>query len=265
MLSPNAHHQVTQYEAFLQELWLDYVHTHPDIAALRLWPTGTPPAYFTLLTLNHGAYGTSYLAPAMTRLGYATVAHYAMADKGLLITLLAPEHGGSWLVLAELQTGTLCKAPRDALIGLMNQAPAAENETHACFYKGRPWPMPTWRLYQMLHEAHPLAAWLSIMGPRLHHAGFDCQSLGISLSTLDEQLREAGMMGGDSLQHGVFPVSKLLNHRFYLTTAQKTVFAEGDEHRLCLGGLALVQKHVSDGHEHVAELLLPHHTRCEMA
>ncbi|NYS60731.1 DUF1338 domain-containing protein [Vreelandella salicampi] len=265
MLSPNAHHRVTQREAFLQELWLDYVHTHPDIAALRLWPTDTPPAYFTLLTLNHGAYDISHLTPALTRLGYEAVSHYAMADKGLLVTLLAPENGGSWLVLAELQTGTLCKAPRDALIALMQQAPTTESETHTLFHQGRPWPMPTWRLYQTLYEAHPLAAWLSVMGPRLHHAGFDCQQLGVSLPTLDQQVREAGLIGGDSLQHGVFPVSNLLDHRFYLTTAQKTVFAEGDEHRVCLGGLALVQKHVSDGYEQVAELLLPHHTRCEMA
>ncbi|MDR5898219.1 DUF1338 domain-containing protein [Halomonas vilamensis] len=265
MFFPSTPDQVAQRDAFLQELWLDYVHTHPDIAALRLWPTDTPPAYFTLLTLNHGSYGTSYLTPALTRLGYIAVAHYAMADKGLLISLLAPENGESWLVLAELQTGTLCKAPRDALIDLMQQAPMTEGETHSVFHNGRPWPMPTWQLYQSLCAAHPLAAWLSVMGPRLHHAGFDCQQLGLSLSTLDQQFREAGVMGGESLQHGVFPVSNLLDHRFYLTTAQKTVFAEGDEHRICLGGLAIVQKHVSDAHEQVAELLLPHHTRCEMA
>ncbi|WP_075879291.1 DUF1338 domain-containing protein [Vreelandella massiliensis] len=265
MLSPQAHLPVTQREAFLNELWLDYVHAHPDIAALRLWPTDTPPAYYTLLTLNHDIYGTSYLGPALTRLGYETVGHYAMADKGLLVTLLAPEKGGSWLVLAELQTGTLCKAPREALIALMQQGPPKGDELQAVLHQERPWPMPTWNLYQTLLKAHPLAAWLAVMGPRLHHAGFDSQQTGVPLTTLDRQLHEAGMMGGDSMHHGVFPVSNLLEHRFYLTTAQKTVFAEGDEHRLCLGGLALVQKHMGDDHKHVAELLLPHHTRCEMA
>lgn len=256
---------VTERGAFLQELWFDYVHAHPDVAALRLWPGDTPAAYFTLLTLNHDSYGTSYLTPALTRLGYAMVGHYAIADKGLLITLLAPEDGGSWLVLAELQTGTLCKAPREALIALMQQGTQKSDALQTLLHQARPWPMPTWHLYQTLFQAHPLAAWLAVMGPRLHHAGFDCQQIGMPLAMLDQQLHESGMIGGDSMHHGLFPVSNLLEHRFYLTTAQKTVFATGDEHRLCLGGLALVQKHVSDDHKQVAELLLPHHTRCEMA
>ena len=66
-------------------------------------------------------------------------------------------------------------------------------------------------------------------------------------------------------QNGVFSVSNLLEHRFYPAMPQKMVFNDGDEHRLCLGGLALIQKQVSDDHERVAEILLPFHTRCEMA
>lgn len=103
------------------------------------------------------------------------------------------------------------------------------------------------------------------MGPRLHHAGFDCAQLGEVLNVCDQRLSEVGMPSLQGQQNGVFPVSPLLDHRYYPTTPQKTVFADGDEHRLCLGGLALVQKHVEDNQKRIAELLLPHHTRCEMA
>ncbi len=79
------------------------------------------------------------------------------------------------------------------------------------------------------------------MGPRLHHAGFDCGQLGEPLKTLDQRLSEVGMPSLEGQQNGVFTVSSLLDHRFYPTTPQKTVFANGDEHRLCLGGLALAK------------------------
>ena len=125
--------------------------------------------------------------------------------------------------------------------------------------------MPSWALYQQLQQAHPLAAWLAVMGPRLHHAGFDCAGLGEPLEVLDQKLNGVGMPSINGEQNGVFTVSSLLNHRFYPTTPQRIVFGDGDEHRLCLGGLALVQKRVEDDHERVAEVLLPHHTRCEMA
>lgn len=41
-----------QREEFLQQLWLDYIHQHPDVGMLRLWPTDAPAEYLTLLTLN---------------------------------------------------------------------------------------------------------------------------------------------------------------------------------------------------------------------
>ena len=42
-------------------------------------------------------------------------------------------------------------------------------------------------------------------------------------------------------------------------------FALGDEHRIATGGIALVQKSLSGTRERAAQLLLPHHTRCEIA
>lgn len=125
--------------------------------------------------------------------------------------------------------------------------------------------MPSWALYQQLQNAHPLAAWLSVMGPRLHHAGFDCYRINESIDTISKQLENAGMPSLSGQQNGVFSVSTLLEHRFYPATPQKVVFSDGDEHRLCLGGLALTQKQLSDDHERVAEILLPFHARCEMA
>ncbi|MEX2552781.1 MAG: DUF1338 domain-containing protein, partial [Actinomycetota bacterium] len=59
--------------------------------------------------------------------------------------------------------------------------------------------------------------------------------------------------------------SPLLDYCFYPTLSQRLPFAEGDEHRITLGGIALVQKQVSANQERTAELLLPHHTRCEMS
>ncbi|WP_249975608.1 DUF1338 domain-containing protein [Vreelandella olivaria] len=254
-----------QREEFIQQLWLDYIHTHPDLGALRLWPLNTSAEYLTLVTLNHGPFSASALEAKLAHMGYRSVGHYAMADKGLLIHLLSPGDSGSWLVLAELQLGTLSKSPRKALTGLVMQSHPADCKGQNLLCRGRPWPMPSWTLYQQLQTAHPLASWLAVMGPRLHHAGFDCATLGESLETLNTRLETAGMASLKGQQNGVFAVSTLLDHRFYPAIPQKIAFSDGDEHRLCLGGLALAQKHVGDDHERIAEILLPFHTRCEMA
>lgn len=100
-----------QREEFVQQLWLDYIHTHPDLGGLRLWPLSTSAEYLTLVTLNHGPFAASELNASLAHMGYRSVGHYAMADKGLLVHLLAPNDNSSWLVLAELQLGTLSKAP----------------------------------------------------------------------------------------------------------------------------------------------------------
>ncbi len=254
-----------QREEFVQQLWLDYIHTHPDIGGLRLWPMNTPAEYLTLVTLNYGPFTASALSVNLAHMGYRSVGHYAMADKGLLIHLFAPNDGGSWLVLAELQLGTLPKSPREALTQLILQSHPTDCKGHNLLCRGRPWPMPSWALYTLLQQEHPLAAWLAVMGPRLHHAGFNCSAMNESLETLHRQLEACGLPSFEGQQNGVFPVSTLLEHRFYPAMPQKTVFSEGDEHRLCLGGLALVQKYIADDHERIAELLIPSHTRCEMA
>lgn len=254
-----------QRQEFIQQLWLDYIHTHPDLGALRLWPFNASAEYLTLVTLNHGPFTAHTLGAKLAHLGYRDVGHYAMADKGLLVHLFAPGDNGSWLVLAELQMGTLPKLPREALTKLVMQSHPADCKGQNLLCRGRPWPMPSWELYQLLATAHPLAAWLAVMGPRLHHAGFDCSSLGEALESIGNQLETAGMTSLPEQENGVFTVSPLLEHRFYLAMPQKTAFSDGDEHRLCLGGLALTQKHVGNDHERIAEILLPFHTRCEMA
>ena len=254
-----------QRDEFVQQLWLDYVHAHPDIGALRLWPLSSNAEYLTLVTLNYGAFSALNLNSRLAHMGYRHIAHYAMADKGLLIYLLAPSDGGSWLILAELQLGTLSKLLREALTQLVMQSHPQDCKGHNLLCRGRPWPMPSWALYQQLQQAHPLAAWIAVMGPRLHHAGYDCAALGNCLATLDSQLNKTGMPGLKEDQNGVFSLSPLIEHCFYPATPQRVVFSEGDEHRLCLGGLALTQKQVEAGKERIAEILLPAHTRCEIA
>ncbi|MGS2743903.1 DUF1338 domain-containing protein [Halomonas sp. LS-001] len=254
-----------QRKEFVQQLWLDYVHIHPDLGALPLWPTSVPAEYLTLLTMNVGQYSAKATAPLLAQMGYQPVGRYAMADKGLLIHIWAPDDDSSWLIVVELQMGALPKKPRENLIALIEQRSLKRtSEDVAPFCHGRPWPMPSWSLHEELIATHPLAAWLAVMGPRLHHAGFDCQSLGQPLHTIDQQLSESGVAHGCAEQNGIFPVSGLLEHRFYPTNAQKMVFSEGDEHRVSFGGLALVQKRVEHDHEPIACLLLPHHTRCEI-
>ncbi|TLF53308.1 DUF1338 family protein [Halomonas urmiana] len=253
-----------QREEFVQQLWLDYVHHHPDVGGLRLWPVETPAEYLAILTLNHGPWAMESLIPTLVRFGYRPQQRYGMADRGLLATLLsAPAHGG-WVLLAELQLGTLSRQPRERLKALVADADPKEARSQALLCHGRAWPMPDWDTYQTLLRAHPLAGWLSVMGPRIHHVGFDCQRLGHDIQTLDGQLQQAGLTGSDDRHHGLFPISPLLDYRFYATRSQRLAFAEGDEHRIGLGGLALVQKQVSANQERAAELLLPHHTRCEL-
>jgi len=254
-----------QREEFIQQLWLDFVHQHPEIGGLRLWPVDAPAEYLALLTLNHRHHGMDALLPSLEHFGYRVRHRHAMADRGLLVNLLAAPDEGPWLVVAELQLGTLARAPRERLEALVNQASETAHRGPNRLCRGRPWPMPDWATYQALYQAHPLAALLAVNGPRLHHVGYDCQRLGDALTRLDEGLEQAGFAGTDDRHHGLFPVSPLLDYRFYPTGSRRLPFAEGDEHRIETGGLALVQKAVSANQERAVELLLPHHTRCELS
>ncbi|WP_104204252.1 DUF1338 family protein [Billgrantia saliphila] len=253
-----------QREEFLQQLWLDYIHHHPDVGALRLWPMNAPVEYLTLLTLNLAPFAADDLLPTFGHLGYRPVHRYAMADRGLLVSLLAPPDDGPWLVVAELQLRTLSKQPRERLAELVGNAHPRDTRGKNLLCRGRPWAMPDWDSYRLLYDAHPLAGWLAVMGPSVHHAGFDCERLGKDLDDLDAELTTVGLSGSEDRHHGVFPVSPLLQYRFYPTCSRRLAFAEGDEHRIGLGGLALVQKCLSGDHERAVELLLPHHTRCEI-
>lgn len=253
-----------QRKEFVQQLWLDYVHQHPEVGALRLWPLDAPVEYLALVTLNHGPWHMDALLPSLLHLGYRPRHRHAMADRGLLATLLSPPDDGPWLVLGELQLGTLSREPRQRLESLVALAPEADRRGQNLLCRGRPWPMPDWDTFQSLSAAHPLAGLLAVNGPRLHHAGFDCQRLGESLSHYDRRLTESGFVGSSDRQHGLFPVSGLLDYRFYPACSQRLPFADGDEHRFESGGLALVQKAVSANQERAVELLLPHHTRCEI-
>lgn len=254
-----------QRDEFIQQLWLDYVYRHPEIGELRLWPIDAPMEYMALFTLNHGEYAMDRLLPILALLGYRRVHRHAMADRGLLVSWLAPQDNSTWLLLAELQLGTLSRHPRDTLKTLVSHAVPREQQGQNLLCHGRPWPMPDWSTYQALHLAHPLAGWLAVMGPRLHHVGFDCTQLDCDIEELDRQLDQAGLNGHRNRHQGVLPISPLLDFRFYPTRSRRMAFAQGDEHRIELGGLALVQKQVSANQERTSELLLPHHTRCEMS
>ncbi|GHC27147.1 DUF1338 family protein [Aidingimonas halophila] len=254
-----------QRQEFLQQLWLDYIHRHPDIGALRLWPLDSIPEYFVILTLNHRQFSIENLMPTLGHFGYRRVERYAMADRGLLISLMAPPDHGAWLILCELQLGTLTRDPRHYLETLIAQAPASHFRGQDRLCHGRPWPMPDRESYRKLQTAHPMAAWLAVTGPRLHHTGFDCERLGSDLPHLDQQMQQAGYIGHPDRHHGVFPISPLLNYRYYPSSPQRLIFSGGDEHRESLGGIALVQKCLPSHQERAAELLLPLHTRCEIA
>ncbi|GHE19609.1 DUF1338 domain-containing protein [Halomonas urumqiensis] len=254
-----------QREEFVQQLWLDYIHQHPDIGGLRLWPVQATPDYLALLTVNHGPFGMDALLPTLAHFGFRLRYRHAMADRGLLVTLLSPPDDGPWMVLGELQLGTLPRGPREQLQTLIEQTPREDRRGQNLLSRGRPWPMPDWETYRHLQQAHPLAGLLSVNGPRMHHAGFDCNRLGEDIIHLDNHLRQTGLTGNADRHHGIFPVSPLVDYRFYPTRSPRLAFADGDEHRIDLGGLALVQKEVNTHQERAVELLLPHHTRCEVS
>ncbi|MGQ7248437.1 DUF1338 domain-containing protein [Halomonas sp. V046] len=252
---------MSEQERFVQQLWLDYIHHHPDVGALRLWPVDAPLEFFSLVTVSQSPWNMDSMTAQFIDLGYTDVERYAMADRGLLVTLLAPPNDGAYLILIELQTTRLSRAPRDALVSLIGQGSATGAPAIGA---GRPWPMPDWRTYELLMSAHPLAAWLAIMGPRVHHVGFDCDRLGSPVAQLHASLSDLGL-GQAKSDAGIFPVSALVEHRYYPTCSRRLAFADGDEHRVCLGGLSLVQKQLDTGPERSAALLLPHHTRCEVS
>ncbi|WP_129138375.1 DUF1338 domain-containing protein [Modicisalibacter coralii] len=254
-----------QRDEFLQQLWLDYVHLHPDLGALDLWVNAPAAEYLALVTLNQGPFSTETLLPTLGHFGYRRAGQYAMADRGVLVTCLSPADNGAWLLLVELQPGTLTREPRRRLESLVGDAHPADCKGQNLLCRGRPWPMPDWATYRMLHQAHPLAAWLAALGPRLHHVGFDCERLGGSLAQVDHDLRQAGLVGNADRRHGIFPISPLLDYRYYPACTRRIAFADGDEHRVALGGLAIVQRCINGERERAAELLLPRHTRCEVA
>ncbi|GAB2799814.1 DUF1338 domain-containing protein [Halomonas shantousis] len=254
-----------QRTEFLQQLWLDYIHQHPDIGDMRLWPPGQAAEYMVLLTLDKQPMNTASLLPSLYHFGYQAAGSHALADRGLLVTLLSSGDQGPWLVVAELQMAALTREPRLALERLVEQTHPQDAKGQNLLCRGRPWPMPDWATYQLLQQAHPLAAWLAAMGPRLHHAGFDCDSLDSDLVSLDRAMQENGLVGSADRRRGFLPVSPLLSYRYYPCCSQKLVFAQGDEHRIVSGGLALVQRCLPGRRERSAEFLLPHHTRCEIA
>lgn len=253
-----------QRQKFVQRLWLDHIHEHPDIGALRLWSVEMPAEYLALLTLSHPRWAMAPLVDRLVEMGYRRIQHYAMADRGLLATLLAPSANEPWLILAELQLGTLSRIPRRALEAQVDAACPPGSMEMLLPGDVRRWPMPDWQTYQQLRESHSLAAWLALRGPRLHHVGFDCASLGKPLDELDTLLHQQGMSGQDNRHNGFLPISPLLDYRYYNALPRRIAFAGGDEHRVHLGGLALVQKQIAVNQERIAEILMPHHTRCEL-
>ncbi|NWN82751.1 MAG: DUF1338 domain-containing protein [Halomonas sp.] len=253
-----------QRAEFIQQLWLDFIHQHPKIGGLRLWAPNAPAEYLALLTLNHSDHGMDALLPSLEHFGYRIRHRHAMADRGLLVNLLSPLQEGPWFAVAELQTGTLPRHARALLENLVDLAPQSAHRGPNRLCRGRPWPMPDWDSYQTLYQAHPLAAALAINGPRLHHVGYDCQRLGTALEDLHRGMEDAGFAGTADRQHGLFPISPLIQYRFYPGGSHPLPFAEGDEHRVETGGVALVQKSVGADQERAVELLLPHHTRCEI-
>lgn len=253
-----------QRDEFQQQLWLDYIHCHPDMGTQSLWPNDRPAEYFVLATLNRAPYHAQRLLPALHHFGYRRIGHYAMADRGLLASVLSSGNADAWIVLVELQLDTLTQVPRHRLEALIHRAHPHDSRGQNLLSRGRPWPMPDWETYRQLLAAHPLAAWLSIMGPRMHHVGFDCQTLGEDIAQLDAAVTDMGLHAGDPGE-GLLPISPLLEHRYYACCTQRGVFADGDEHRIVTGGFSLVQKRLPGVRERSAELLLPLHTRCELS
>ncbi|GED22427.1 DUF1338 domain-containing protein [Halomonas halmophila] len=251
-----------QRDTLVQALWLDHANRQPDIAELKIWPETIRAEYLTLLTLSQGPWSAKAMMPRLAEHGYRPRYRYAMPERGLLLTLLATDMPhDTWLVLAEFQVATLARRPRDLMQRLVDRAAPGHGSLPI---GGRPWPMPAWDEYRLLEQADPLAGWLAIMGTRVHHTGFDCHQLEGSLEAFDRELARLGYVGNADRRHGVFPVSPLLDYRFYQGRPQRLFFAGGDRHDVPLGGLALIQQRVNTNQERGVELLLPQHALCEL-
>lgn len=258
-----------QRKEFQQQLWLDFVHRHPDIGALDIWPDSINPEYLMFLTLDQGPFRSEKLLPSLYHQGYRRVKQYAMADRGLLVELLLPPDGGAAVMLAELQANSLPPMHRDLLKRLISQSHRDDCKGQNLLAPCRPWDMPDWPTFERLLEANPLAAWLSVMGPRLHHVGFNAEELGETLEAVCEGMLAYGMAPQSGRHHAVLPINPKLQYHYYPAHAQRMVFADGDEHMVVLGGIALLATAPETTHQkpaqRPAEQLLPEHTLCQLS
>ncbi len=254
-----------QREEFIQQLWLDFIHQYPEIGGLRLWPLDAPVEYLALLTLNHRHHGMDALLPALERFGYRIRHRHAMADRGLLVNLLAPPGDGPWLAVAELQMGTLARRPGGCSRSWSTRHPRLPIVAPTACAGGGPGRCPTGKTTRPCIRLIPWPPCSPSTGHACTMSATTCQHLEASLDDLHRGMEEAGFAGTADRHHGLFPISPLVDYRFYPSGSRRLPFAEGDEHRVETGGIALVQKSVSAHQERVVELLLPHHTRCELS
>ncbi|WP_417329013.1 DUF1338 domain-containing protein [Halomonas cupida] len=252
---------MTEQQTISQQLWLDFIHQHPEIGALRLWPVDTPLEYLVLATISQSPWSMAATLSRLAERGYRPTRHYALADRGLLVTLLAGDIHSPRLIVIELQTTRLSSPARAALQQLTSgESSGSRTELGAC----RPWPMPDWATYQLLRNEHPLAGWLAAMGPRVHHVGYDCTQIGKSLAQLDSEMQEHGFMPASEVDE-MLPVSPLIEHRYYPNCSRRLAFADGDEHRITAGAIQLVRQAPGAGRERTADVLLPPYAWCEMS
>lgn len=252
---------MTEQPSISQQLWLDFIHQHPEVGALRLWPAESPLEYLVLATLSQSPWNMANTLTQLEEHGYRAVSHYALADRGLLVSLLASDRPGPRLIIIELQTTRLSSPARTTLQQLVT---AGAPNQQPLLGASRPWPIPDWASYQLLQDDHPLAGWLAVMGPRVHHVGYDCTQLGRSLAELDNELQVHGFKP-TAVNEQLLPVSALIEHRYYSACSRRQAFADGDEHRIASGGLQLVHSPPSAGNERVADVLLPPYTWCEIS
>jgi len=186
-------------EEFFALLFTDYVGITPqaarifDLVQRRFGKVSNDHVAFR--TFASGALDLERLEQPFLRWGYRRDGFYEFPNKHLRAFSYVPAEDTLPLVfISELVVEALSPAAQHFITSALAAAELASRSMAELLLGTRPWPLPTWQQYEMLHRESPYAAWLSVWGLRANHFTVAVHDLPMrpTLRELVADLKQAG-------------------------------------------------------------------------